>query len=259
MKNYLKRRSFQLLTPHKCFIEGHRGVNKLEPENTLKSFAHSYQSNLDGIELDIWLTKDKIPVVIHGTEEGGIEDSLNGIGKIKEMTLEELKKIKTKVGDSNVPTLEEVFQYCKNKLFINIELKDPEIKETLKEVMKLVEKYDMTNQIAFSSFNHEYAEELKNYPTQFEFGYLYEDKNDKNFLPYKFNVSNCSMNVYCNDVDAEFVKKAHERGIAVMCWCSSQNEENEQFYSKLFSYGIDVLCCNEPDKAVLFRNKFFQL
>ena len=258
MKN-LKRRAFELLTPHKCFIEGHRGVNKIEPENTLKSFIQSYNKNLDGIELDVWLSKDRIPVVIHGTEEGGIEETINGNGKIKEMTLKELKSIKTKTGDSNIPTLEEVFKFCKDKLFINIELKDPEVKETLKEVMKLVEMYDMSNQIAFSSFNHKYAEELKHYPTPFEFGYLYDDKTEKTFIPYNFNVSNCSMNIYCNDVDADFVKKAHDKGIAVMCWCSSKNEENEQFYNKLFSLGIDVLCCNEPDKAVEFRNKFYCL
>ena len=47
-------------------IEGHRGMGRYEAKNTLQSFARTIDEELDGIELDVWLSKDNIPVIIHG-------------------------------------------------------------------------------------------------------------------------------------------------------------------------------------------------
>lgn len=48
-------------------------MNKICPQNTLSSFKKSIDIGLDSVELDVWLTKDMIPVVIHGGEYGEIE------------------------------------------------------------------------------------------------------------------------------------------------------------------------------------------
>jgi len=47
-------------------------MGRYEPENTLQSFARSIDEQLDGIELDVWLTRDKIPVVIHSKVIDGV-------------------------------------------------------------------------------------------------------------------------------------------------------------------------------------------
>lgn len=266
----LRRHSFSSNKPHHItYIEGHRGVNRLEPENTLNSFSKSINLHLDSIELDVWLTKDKIPVIIHGGDKGEINLTTDGKGLIKEINFEDLKKIHTLKGNLNVPTLEEVLQLCKDKTFVNIELKDPEIHLTFEKVMALVEKYDMINQIEISSFKHAYYEEVKKYPKKIEFGFLYEDHLDKNFVPYNFDVENCSMNINIKDVNEEIIRKAHEKGNALMCWCELKMQEDENLYEKVFNLGIgkisiynfilDVLCCNEPEKALLSRNKYFRL
>src|SRR2546423_2417472 len=46
-------------------IIGHRGAASVAPENTLASFARAYADGADGIEFDVRLTRDHIPVVIH--------------------------------------------------------------------------------------------------------------------------------------------------------------------------------------------------
>ncbi|SCO75001.1 glycerophosphodiester phosphodiesterase, putative [Plasmodium vivax] len=58
-------------------IVGHRGCGTSEaggtspyPENSLYSFKKAVDENIDGVELDVWLTKDKQVVVIHGTDDG---------------------------------------------------------------------------------------------------------------------------------------------------------------------------------------------
>lgn len=60
-------------------IESHRG-SKYQPENTLLAFQSAIQIGCEAVELDIWLTKDKVPVIIHGTDTGDISKTTNGSG-----------------------------------------------------------------------------------------------------------------------------------------------------------------------------------
>ena len=47
------------------FVEGHRGACALYPENTLLSFEKAIEMGVDAVEFDIWLSKDKVPVLMH--------------------------------------------------------------------------------------------------------------------------------------------------------------------------------------------------
>ena len=44
---------------------GHRGASAIAPENTEAAFTHAINAEADGLELDIQLTKDQIPVIFH--------------------------------------------------------------------------------------------------------------------------------------------------------------------------------------------------
>ncbi len=59
--------------PHECawlsarqpLVFGHRGARGLAPENTLAAFDRGVAEGVDGLELDVRLSKDGVPVVIH--------------------------------------------------------------------------------------------------------------------------------------------------------------------------------------------------
>ena len=263
----LQRHSFDIFKKgHKIFVEGHRGVKREHYQNSLNSFKQAIKYNLDSIELDIWLTKDKIPVILHGGKEGQLYDHIKDVDKnliVNNLTLEELLKLKLKgKEDQTIPTFNEVLDLCKNKIFINIEINDPNINDTFNEVIKLIEEKKMFNQIAISSFHHDYfnlvSKYNKEHDDKIEFGYLYFDQAEKeNFKPYKFNTNGCSMNIYQKDVTKEIVDKAHENDMVVLVWFKMLDEESNELYQKLFDYGIDIICCNEPLKAKEFRdNKY---
>lgn len=263
----LKRHSFDIFKKnHKIFVEGHRGANRVYYQNSINSFKQAIKYELDSIELDIWLTKDKIPVILHGGDKGQIEDHVKNVDKnliTNDLTLEELLKYDLKGKQvQKVPTFKEILDLCKDKIFINIEIKDPNIKDTFEEVIKLLEEKKMINQVAISSFHHEYfdlvAKYNKEHDEKIEFGYLYFDKREKEkFKPYKFNTNGCSMNVYQRDVTKEMVDKAHENNIAVLVWFKMNDEESNELYQKLFDFGIDIICCNEPKNAKEFRDNIF--
>ena len=49
----------------KILVEGHRGYAAKYPENTLISFKAALELGVDAFEFDVWLTSDKIPVLMH--------------------------------------------------------------------------------------------------------------------------------------------------------------------------------------------------
>ena len=103
-------------------IVGHRGACGHAPENTLKSFAKAIELGCQRVELDIHLSKDGVPVVIH---DPTVDRTTNGKGAVKRLLLAELKKLDAGGGES-IPTLTDVMNLCRGKVELQIELKDPD-------------------------------------------------------------------------------------------------------------------------------------
>lgn len=101
-------------------IYAHRGVCAHLPENTLAAFSRAVELGVAGIELDVHLSGDGIPVVIH---DHTADRTTNGTGKIQEFTAHELGLLDAGEGEF-VPTLEQVLQLAAGRLRVNIELKD---------------------------------------------------------------------------------------------------------------------------------------
>ncbi|WP_343318414.1 glycerophosphodiester phosphodiesterase family protein [Arthrobacter sp. TMP15] len=102
-------------------IYAHRGVSAHLPENTLAAFASAIELGVDGIELDVQLSSDGIPVVIH---DDTADRTTNGTGSIREFTARQLGLLDAGRGEF-VPTLAQVLKLAAGKVCVNIELKDP--------------------------------------------------------------------------------------------------------------------------------------
>jgi glycerophosphoryl diester phosphodiesterase len=238
---------------NKPYIESHRGCNKEEPENTLAAFRKSIEYECDSIELDIWLSKDNIPMVIHCTEEGDIGETTNGEGKINNLTYFELNTFKTHNSES-IPTLEAALRLCKDKVFVNIEIKDSNFETCLSIVLGIVTDLDMKRQIAISSFKHEYWEIINKLDNNIEFGFLYDDYQ----FDYVFDKPFSTLNIWQGNINAEVVLKAHEANMGIQVWFKMDDEETSEVYEHLFTCGVDVICSNFPDRAIESRDLFYQ-
>lgn len=255
-ESILHRRSFSYLNPHKTYITAHRGVNRELPENTYSAFKRAIDFDVDGIELDIWLTKDKIPVVIHGGSNGEISSTMDHSGLVTDFTYDELKQFHTKNGYEVIPSLEDIFKLCKNNIFINIEIKDKRIDEVFNVLIKLIEDYDMNDQIQISSFHYDYYDKVKNYnekhEKKIEFGFIYSP----GAIPeLKYNLT--TINIHHTDANEDIVKKAHNMGIGVMTWFSMTNVEDTLEYERLVKMGVDIICSNDSLFAKKFRDHYF--
>lgn len=143
----------------------HRGLYNDEiNENTISAFDNAFDNGFEGIEFDVRLTKDKVPVIIHDSFLSRVS---NGKGLVKNYTYNELLKFnfgKKKI--ERIPKLEDVINRYNNKTMII------ELKENIDITPYLNDK----NKYYISSFNYNY---IKNIP--------YSDKYKRGVINYVLN------------------------------------------------------------------------
>jgi glycerophosphoryl diester phosphodiesterase len=147
-------------------IMAHRGWSSRAPENTMAAFRLAFEDErIQAIELDVQLSADNIPVVIHDYTLGR---TTNGSGYVFERTYRELAQLDAGswfspqfVGE-RIPTLEQVLGEAKGRSYVNIELKSAgELYPDLHlRVLEVVQKLGMEAQVCFTSFNHPMIQSL---------------------------------------------------------------------------------------------------
>ena len=150
----------------------------------------------------------------------------------------------------------------KNKIFMNLEIKDWRVDQVFPKIIELIEKYDYFDQIAISSFNHRYYQKIvefnqnNTYGKKLSFGFLYGGgSNSKN---YPYNLGNNTLNLLWTKINKRVCDKAHANGMAVFAWFYMGIDETDQILRQLFDSGIDILCTNDPRKAKKFRYKYYK-
>jgi len=236
-------------------IEGHRGAGHLEPENSLKAFKKAIELGIDGVEFDVWLTKDHVPVVVHGLPGGVVEFEGDIKLIISEIDSNDLKNYVLKNGEK-IPTLEEVLDACKDQVHLNIEIKELK-EEVIERVMVLLEVRDMWKQITFSSFNHYLRQKLtqavqeRQIETKVTFGFLMEAK-EPIFPEYHDTRPGDSLNIDIRYLEKNReeclvkIKQAQEVGVQVKFWFPMEYADEHMFYDDLINLKVDTIITNRP-------------
>lgn len=132
-------------------IYAHRGYSAKYPENTISAFKAALP-HVDGIELDVQLTRDGRLVVIH---DETVDRTTNGNGFVKDMTLRQMRLLRTESGE-RIPTLEEVLVLIEpSDVTLNIELKTDRFAYAGIEYLTwlAVTEFKLEQRVVFSSFN----------------------------------------------------------------------------------------------------------
>lgn len=229
----------------------HRGFSGKYPENSPLAFQKVIEeTNCDGIESDVHITKDGQLVIFH---DASVERTSNGTGFIKDKTFEEMLQLDIGAWKSpdfagqHVWTLGQLLDFCKeNKLLLNMELKNYEIFYDGLEKMVIDEicARQMQDQVFLSSFNHISMQACKEINTEIKTGLLY----DKPFLDIdkyieRSNADNMHPRYMLLQYQPELVDLYHSRGMNVNTW-TVNDEENMR---DMISRGVDLIISNEAD------------
>ena len=200
-------------------IVAHRMGAGERDENVLSSLEECASLGLKAFETDIHITKDDQLIVTH---DGSLKRRCGVEGVVEDMTLEEIKKVKTK-DEHPLPTLKELLTFLKDKdILMQLELKTNGDGKRLKKLAELTVKE--LNEAEFGgerllviSFCLEGLKFIKEFDPKISTGYLCGGSDEKNILAAK--------EAGCDWISAElatttrrFADKTHKEGMKLALW-----------------------------------------
>jgi glycerophosphoryl diester phosphodiesterase len=248
-------------TGSRPLVIAHRGGAGLFPENTLYSFERASGLGVDVIELDVRGTIDGELVVIH---DATVQRTTDGIGRISEMSLDQLKKLdaghrwssdegKTfpfRQNNIKIPTLQEVFTTLP-KMRFNIEPKQA-VPSLVKPLCRIIHENKMVDKVVVGSFQQaiidEFRRECPDVATSAsttevsKFLAMYKTGVTKAFRP---EMQALQVPDFIGITD-EFVKAARERNLQIHVWTVNETEDME----RLIKTGVDGIMTDYPDRLM---------
>jgi glycerophosphoryl diester phosphodiesterase len=252
-------------------ILGHRGASAVAPENTLSAFSRAMLDGSDGIELDVRLSRDQIPMVIHDAtlKRTGLIDRL-----VCELTALELQKINVghwfgERGQTGVnafsgeklPTLAQVFGlFSGNKGVLYVELKCDSGAETAlaAEVVRLTRESQIANRVVIESFDLSAISEIKRIDPGIRTAALFEPRLSRPISSVRrLNMINLALDVGADEIalhhtlaGTRVIERAKREGLEIVIW----TVDDPEWISRARSLGIKALITNDPAMMVRHRD-----
>ena len=193
----------------------HRGYPLKYPENTMLGFRKALELGFSHVELDVQLTSDGVPVVIHDLT---VDRTTNGTGAVKSLTLEEIRGLDAGQGEV-VPTLEEVLQFAKGRILVNIELKQmgdtyPGLEEKVLDVIKAT---GMEKEVFLTSFDHYSILKMRSLDPDIELGPVIYGATPSIFS-FMEEIGAKYLSVKYLYVTPHFMEEVRNRGYQLILW-----------------------------------------
>lgn len=223
-------------------VFAHRGAESLAPENTKIAFATALEHGARAIELDVQLTKDSVPVVVH-------DFKLKRYNKdaklaVNQYTYDELQSIDVgtyfneKFAGSKIPSLQEVLQLIPDDIIINIEIKNSPVPHVgiEKQVAKLAAQYYNIDNIIVSSFDHTALLRIAEYNPNIKLGFLihYPMINTGKYISMT-GLNAFSVHPNKKITNDAFIKECHKYGLKVYPYTVKSQKEAD----RLTTLGVD--------------------
>ena len=227
---------------------GHRGGAYEYDENTIEAFQETYDQGLRGYEIDIRKTKDNHLVLFH---DANLKRSVGQEGAIEDLTLDEVKSLRTKKGNP-IPTLDEVLAFFSDKpgLYIEFEMKtnnpmyDDETVEQYCDQLynKVYASIPGNSEYLLTSFDKRPLRYLKtNYPSV-DLLFIKSEGLSQHVLDEakELNIDRIGCNI--DGTTRAMVKEAKKQGFKVSLWPGRSVED----FLLGVTLGSDYLCSDVP-------------
>lgn len=236
---------------HLPLVISHRTQNGTMPENTLVGVEAALEARADGVELDVRLTADGIPVLLH---DATLERTTGDPREVSALTFEELRTgvriqpVQRVLEPQVVPSLAEVLDLVAGRAIVVIEIKQADIHEQVAEVVRRARAeawcwiwtFDPHVGIACRRVLRDVPVGLNTAPGILE-RYGFADE------PVKLCVREGFAAVSWNHgtVDEAQVRSAQRRGLATYCWTVDEPQD----IRRVWEAGVDAICTDFPDRV----------
>jgi glycerophosphoryl diester phosphodiesterase len=250
-------------------VFAHRGGAKLAPENTMPAFERGMLLGSDGIECDVHLSRDGVPVVIH---DATLERTTDATGAVSVRTADELARVDagfTFAADGSqpfrgqgigVPPLEHVLRRFPEARVI-VEMKDGSA-ALARAVIDVVGRTDAVDRVCVGSFHQlglniiraeapamaTSASESEARWTLYRSWCAWPLPGQRPYCAFQVPQTAGRLRV----ITPAFLRQAHQDGARVDVWVIDHPDE----VTRLFDLGVDGVISDRPDLAVPTRGRW---
>jgi glycerophosphoryl diester phosphodiesterase len=253
-------------------IIAHRGASELAPENTLAAFRRAIEDGAEGIEFDVRLARDGVPVVFHDATLGRLTTNKK---LIAHFTSEELQKIdvgswfnrrRPERGDERysaetVPTLERVLDTLKDfrgLLYIELKCKAAEIETLTRAVCREITNSPLLPQIIVKSFKLEAIPVIRRLCPEVKTAALFAPRimtilrKEKHLVNIADELGADMVSVHFSLATRKLVKRAAKRNLPVTIWTAN----HPRWIKRAFDLGLYAVITNNPARLLAEREDF---
>jgi glycerophosphoryl diester phosphodiesterase len=231
-------------------VIAHRGASGTCPENTLPAFRRAAEVGAHMIELDVQLTRDRQPVVIH---DWTLDRTTSGTGAVRRRTLAQIAALDAgswfdpAFAGTRVPTLDQVLAAI--ELRVNIELKARGDDGLAPTVLGVVAGAGALRRVVFSSFEPASLRRLRALSAEAELGVLWAGRAVGRALALADSVGATSVHLRKGAATAAAIARARAAGLGVRVWTVNAAED----FARLAAAGADGVFTDYPERFLHLR------
>ena len=235
-------------------IIAHRGYSLKYPENTLAAFQAAVEAGAPMVELDVMLSRDRKPVVIH---DATLARTTDGHGAVNDFTVADLKKLDAgswfdkNYADQRLPELWEVLDLVGGRTNVNIEIK-PEAYEhghppdaIEKQVVAMVRKKNLQDSVLISSFEIDFLVQIASMPDPPAIALISDAPASRRIVELCNHLKVFSWHPDCKIVTPRQVDTMHAAGIKVFPYNVNTSED----CARMVDMQVDGVITDDPVAA----------
>jgi glycerophosphoryl diester phosphodiesterase len=238
-------------------IVAHRGAPSTHPENTLPSFEAAIGLGARIVELDVRVSADGVPVVMH---DPTVDRTTDGSGAVCDLTGAELARLNGGTADTPaaVPTLADVLDLASGRVAVALELKnlpgepgyDPRREAGAEAAHAELVRTTFRGAVLVIAFNPSSIAASRAIAPEVPTGFLTTQIVDpREALAYAVTAGHELVLPGTKALEAvgeAFVGEAHAAGLLVGTWTADEPEE----VARLLGWGVDAIASNDPGMAL---------
>ncbi len=234
-------------------VYGHRGAKGEAPENTLPGFAHAYRHGVRHFELDLVLSSDGIPVLVHDLT---VNRTTNHKGNVGSHTTQQLADMDARGKASpwpqktGIPALEELLDLFDGLEHLQLEVKTDKrhrLNILCNRLTEIIQRRNLYPKVAVTSTDTWFLREIRRRDKNIKIGLVTERR-----FPSPVSVAaRLSCEYLCINwrlCSKALVEKAHRRGMHVSTWTVNRIHD----MLKLESMGVDSIITDYPTSTRMF-------
>lgn len=254
-------------------IIGHRGASALAPENTFAAFQKAIEDGADGLEFDVRLAKDGVPIVFHDATLRRIAGKRL---RVINFTAEELQtldvgswfnlkypnKFNGKFSQETVPTLERFLEFLgdyKGLLYLELKCVETEIPQLVTSVTEVVKKSKLFPNITIKSFALEAVAQTNKLLPEVRTAALFAPKimtllDKQSYLIAKSQECKADeLSLHFSLATFKLVESAKDQGLSTIIWTA----DHPVWVKRASEIGLKAIITNNPARLLAKRHEVF--